>query len=614
MVGADKAIEAVAECAAVGIPVAIVGASGFAEAGAAELQTKLLEVAGDTRILGPNCIGTVNLGTGLVASFSPFFNGEHTELKKGGIALISQSGALGFGAVSLALERGLGLGWAVTTGNEADVTALEVLTELAGEPDCTGLLGYVESLTDGVALRKLAARGKPTALLVAGRSTAGRRAAVSHTGTLAGDVRVTKAALRQLGIVEVSDVDELLDVGEAFAMAGRRSRKAGMEAAQGVGTGPDTARGLGKRVAVVTTSGGSGILAADAIEDWGLLLATLSPRTDRELRVVVPPYGSTQNPVDVTATVMRDRTLVVRCLHAVAADDGVDAILLCFCVLTGEDVDGIIAALTEVAVTKPVFVARTGAEHLAPGTTEALRALGIPSYPTPARAVRALSALVAGLGAGSEDYPGQSGQLAPKITVSDEGALKGMLAEAGITVPYGHFLDSPADFDFPGRAVFKAVVPGLVHKTEAGGVLLGVTRDMAEEAWAKIAALGGRVWAEEHIEGGVELLVGIAPSPLGRVLTISAGGILAEVLDDVAIRLLPTDPAGMLEELKINILLNGYRGKPPLDVAAFLKVVRTFTALAERWPADAVVELNPVLVREHGAVVLDAAYVEENRR
>ncbi|MBA3489746.1 MAG: CoA-binding protein, partial [Longispora sp.] len=253
MVGADAAIEAVDECARLGVPVAIVGASGFAEAGDVGAQAALLQRRGRTRILGPNCIGAVNFHTGLIASFSPLFGGENTVLQPGGIALVSQSGALGFGAVSLAQERGIGLGWAVTTGNEADVTALEVLTELAREPECTGLLGYVETLADGQALRRLAAQGKPTALLVAGRSVAGRRAAESHTGALAGDDRVTDAALRQFGIIRVNDIDELLDVGAGFGTKRRTP-----------------ARREFPRIAVVTTSGGSGILAADALAEHGL--------------------------------------------------------------------------------------------------------------------------------------------------------------------------------------------------------------------------------------------------------------------------------------------------------------------------------------------------------
>ncbi|HET8682118.1 MAG TPA: CoA-binding protein, partial [Micromonosporaceae bacterium] len=298
---------AVADCAAAGVRVAIVGTSGFGETGAEGRAAQDALVArargAGMRLVGPNCIGAVGVATGQVACFSPLFAGASTVLRSGGIGFASTSGALGFGTVSLALERGMGLLAAVTTGNEADVTAVEVLAALAAEPGCTALLGCLESLTDAPALRALAAArqatGRPVALLVAGRSPAGARAAVSHTGVLATPDRVVDCVLRQLGIVRVSDVDELLDVGDAFTLA----RPPG-----------------GPRVAVVTTSGGSGILAADAVAAHGLSLATLAPSTVDILKSVVPPYGAVGNPVDVTATVMRDRTLVSRALAAVAAD------------------------------------------------------------------------------------------------------------------------------------------------------------------------------------------------------------------------------------------------------------------------------------------------------
>ncbi|WP_211216262.1 acetate--CoA ligase family protein [Longispora albida] len=578
MVGAEHAPAAVEQCARHQVPVAIVGASGFAEAGQPELQAELLARAGTkTRLLGPNCIGAANLHTGLVASFSPWFGGAQTTLgKPGGLALVSQSGALGFGAASLAVERGLPLGWVVTTGNEADVTALEVLAGLAAEPECTALLGYVESLSDGPALRKLASYGKPVTLLVAGRSVAGRKAAASHTGALATDDRVATAVLRQLGIKRVSDVDALLDAGEIVR--------------------------TGRRIAVVTTSGGSGILAADAIEEHGLELAAFTPETQATLDAIVPAFGSAANPVDVTATVMRDQTLVSRCLQAIDADPGVDAILLCFCVLTGEDVDGIVESVS--TLTKPVVVARTGAEHLAPEAARVLKDQGVPCFATPARAIAAMARPVPDA-AGAETKAAEGD--VPAEPPSEQ-ELKRIL---GLPVPYGRFLEGPEDFPFEGKAVYKAVAPGLVHKTEAGGVLLGVTRPGAGTAYKKIKAIG-QVWAEEQVEGGVEMLVGITPSPLGRLLTIGAGGTLAELLGDVAVRLLPVaDVEAMLGELKIEKLLKGWRGAPACDIPAFVSVVRQLVERTANWPADWAIELNPVLVRPSGAVVLDAACVRE---
>ena len=183
------------------------------------------------------------------------------------------------------------------------------------------------------------------------------------------------AALRQLGIVRVDDVDELLDVGDVMTVPHRPQ---------------------GRRVAVVTTSGGSGILAADAIEAQGLEMATLAPETLRVLDEIVPAFGSTANPVDVTASVMSNASLFDRTLDVIADDPGVDLVVACFCVLTGKDVDDVVASLARVTERSgiPVIAVRTGADHLAPDASAHMRAAGIPCYPTPARAVRAAAALV----------------------------------------------------------------------------------------------------------------------------------------------------------------------------------------------------------------------------
>ena len=410
LVAAARVPAAIDDCAAARVPVAIVGSSGFAEAGEPELQRELVDraQAGGVRVVGPNCIGAVGAANRQVVSFSPLFSAPEVPFLGGSLAFVTQSGALGYGTVSLAYERGLGLGWIVNTGNEADVTAVEVLHELASLDECTGLLAYVETMADGAAWRRLAAVGKPIVVLKAGASEAGARAAASHTGALAASDRVVDDVLRQLGIARAKDVDELLDIGEALST----SRRPG-----------------GGRVAVVTTSGGSGILAADAIAEAehpstaqssstaeppatagagssqqdpgmpssasGLELARLSDQTTRALSAVVPAFGSVANPVDVTATVMSDPTLFNRCLDLVADDPSVDSLVACFCVLTGQDVEMIVEGLTRIAdrTGKPVVVARTGADFLAPHARAALRAVGIPVYATPARAVRALAAL-----------------------------------------------------------------------------------------------------------------------------------------------------------------------------------------------------------------------------
>ena len=604
MVSADRVAAALDDCVSAGAGTVIVCSSGFAETGTAgqRLQDDLVAAAraGGLRLVGPNCIGSVGVHNAQVTSFSPLFGGPDTRLVDGHLGFVSQSGALGYGTMSLAYERGLGLGWVVNTGNEADVGALEVMETLTAEPGCRGLLAIVESLTDVDRLRRVARSGLPVAMLKAGRSDAGQRAAASHTGALATGDRVIDAALRQFGIVRVDDVDELLDVGDAFAQPRRPA---------------------GPRIAVVTTSGGSGILAADAIETRGLQLSVLSDKTRGALAEIVPSYGATDNPVDVTASVMSDPGLFEASLDALVDDEEVDLVIACCCVLTGEDVDSLVASLARAAQRsgKPVLVARTGAANLAPSAAAALRAAGIPSYPTPARAVRAAAALHQV----SRPRPEASSRPSAVVAVPAPGAgeqeLKALLAGAGLAVPVGRVVGDggqavAAVEQVGGLAVLKAVVPGLVHKTEAGGVALDITVETAAKTYARLAALGGQVLVEEMVGPGVEALVGIAASPLGPVLTVGPGGVLTELLDDVALRLLPvtrSDVEQMLEETALVLLLAGVRGSAPADRAALVEAILLVADMVSSWPAGCALDLNPVTVlqRGQGVRVLDAAYI-----
>ncbi|MDT0487578.1 MULTISPECIES: acetate--CoA ligase family protein [Streptomyces] len=599
MVAAARVADAVDDCVAAGIPLAIIASSGFAETGeeGARLQDEIVAKAraGGLRIIGPNCIGAVGYENRVLATFSPLFGAENVPFEPGSLAFVSQSGALGFGAASLALERGLRPGWVVSTGNDADVTALEVLRELAKVPEVAGLLGYLEDTPDIGTLRALADSGKPVALLKSGRTEAGGRAAASHTGALATDDRVLDAALRQLGIVRVDDIDELLDVARVFE---------------------SERRPVGNRVAVVTTSGGSGILAADAIEARGLELSSLQPESKAALGEIVPAFGAIDNPVDITATVLSDPSLFDKSLDVLIADDTVDIIVACFCVMAGPDVEKAVTSLRKAAEKggKPILVARTGADFLAPDAPRDLREAGLPEYPTPARALRAAAALWE-VSRPRPALPHTTPGTGRTPQAATEPELKALLAEAGITVPRGRIVDSEDDAaravqEVEGRAVFKAVVPGLLHKTEAGGVKLGVTPDTAVDAFRQIAALGGSVLVEELADDGVELIVGVHSSDLGPVLTAGLGGIFTEILDDVSHRLLPLRPgegAEMLAELRGTALLDGARGGQAVDKAAAAETLHRVADLVQDWPQGYSLDLNPVRVLPQGAVVLDAA-------
>jgi acyl-CoA synthetase (NDP forming) len=602
MVGADRVAGAVDDCVAAGVPLAIIASSGFAETGpgGAALQEEVVARAraGGLRLIGPNCIGAVSFNNRVLATFSPLFGAESVPFEPGTLGFVSQSGALGFGAASLALQRGLRPGWVVSTGNDADVTALEVLRELAEEPECRGLLGYLEDVPDIDTLRTLSRSGKPVALLKSGRTEAGGRAAASHTGALATDDRVLDAALRQLGIARVDDIDELLDAAQAFEFP---------------------LRPKGPRIAVVTTSGGSGILAADAVEEVGLELSELSGASIAALEEIVPPFGAVENPVDITATVLSDPSLFDKSLDVLIADDAVDIIIACFCVMAGPDVEKAVTALSKAARKggKPILVARTGADFLAPDAPAMLRDAELPDYPTPARALRAAAALWQV----SRPRPETARETvaapvpAPRPEAT-EPELKRLLARAGISVPRGRLATDAEDAaalvrELGGRAVAKAVVPGLLHKSEAGGVRVGVTEEQAREVYAELAALGGDVLVEELAPEGVEVLVGARSSALGTVLTVGLGGLFTELLDDVSHRVLPLAPGDaerMITELRGAGLLNGARGTEAVDTAALADLLNRVADAVHDWPGDFELDLNPVRVLPSGTVVLDAAY------
>lgn len=605
MVPVAAAKAAVIECAEAGVALVTVMGSGFAESGedGAALQAEITAIAkgAGMRLVGPNCIGSIGSEERLLATFSPVFAATLTELATPGLALVSQSGALGYGTYSLAVDRSLPLGVVVTTGNEADVTALEVAMKLAEDPSLTGILIYAESITDIAALVETASK-KPTAILKSGRSEAGAIAAASHTGALATGDRVTSAAIKQSGAVRVGDVEELLDAGAIFATQKRLS---------------------GKRVAVITTSGGSGILAADAIERYGLELAELKPETRAELDQIIPSFGSSANPVDLTAAVMADRELFMRALNVLAADPGVDALVAAFCVLVGEDVEMIATSLGAIK-NLPITVARTGSASLAPLASKLFLEANLPIFPTPERAVRALSILHQVSSKENRlrvDSSSDRRSMSEPESDASEVALKEIWKSAGISVPESLLIEEKSDARAAveavgGRAVMKVVLPGLLHKSDAGGVLLDIAPDAAEESFTRLTSIGGgaKVLVERFIPKGIEALVGITSSPFGKVLTIGVGGILTEVIKDSAIRILPItreEISEMLDETRLSQLIEGVRGAKPADRDAFIETVLRITAVTMDWESPFELDINPVTILEKGAWVLDSAYMRK---
>ncbi|RHW23776.1 hypothetical protein D0Z08_27945 [Nocardioides immobilis] len=376
VVPASAVVEAIRGCAEAGVGAAIIFASGFSEIGedGAPQQREIAEIARGSgmRVVGPNCLGTFAVNERAFATFSTAFD-EDAHRPVSPIALVSQSGAVGTFTYSTMNSLGLGVTYFANTGNEVDVTVTEVLAALVDAPDVNVLMGHIEGCKDLEALAALAAAArehdKPLLLLKSGRSGPGARAVAAHTGSVAGDDAAFNEVLEAHGAVRVPSMEAWSDAALAF-MDGRRAS--------------------GRRVTIVTLSGGGGALAADRAADLGLRVETWSSEADRAvLASGLPYFGSTKNPIDMTGAMINDLSLLERTLANVSANDDTDSVL----VLLGNADRGsgeIVATLAKAyqATDKPFIVAWTGGSGR---PRAALLDAGVPTYTDPDRAVEALS-------------------------------------------------------------------------------------------------------------------------------------------------------------------------------------------------------------------------------
>lgn len=615
-VPAPRVLDALEECAAAGVALAVVFASGFAEAGDAEAQERMTALAGRTgmRILGPNCIGAMALRNGVVASFSRALHGIEPVI--GPVALVSQSGAFGACVLSAAQHAGIGIHSFVNTGNEADLSVAEALAALAEDPDVGALLVYTEGLTDGPALLRAARRarelGKPVVAVKVGSSAAGARAVASHTGALTGSDAVYDAAFAEAGIVRVDGMGDLLDAARVLSN-GRRA--------------------AGDRLTVLSMSGGVGILMADLAGPAGLRLADWDDEWRARMAAVIPPYGSAANPVDMTAQLNTDPSILADALRVACEHPGTDVVAVFLGVLAGGS-DELVDAVAGVATGKPVVVAWTGGD----GTPlRRLTALGVPAYDDANRAVRALGMLVRhsvppAPPVGYTPDPVRKAAALEIIGAArgkrlDEVAGKRLLALYGIDcVPERPALTpaqaakEAADLGFP--VAVKLLSADVAHKSELDGVRLGLTGpDAVRVAAADVmeAALAAgvrdvRLLVQRMAEPGVELIAGARVDPVfGPIVLAGLGGVLVEVLRDTALALAPAGP-GRIRELLASLrgadLLRGVRGRPAADEEAIVRTMATLAELITDLAGQITeIDINPVVAGVSGATVVDALVV-----
>ena len=614
VVGGDKTLAAVEECAARGVKSAVIIASGFGETGAEGLALQQHMVAkaraAGMRLYGPNTQGLANFGTGAIAGFSTMF--IEVPPMDGPIGIVSQSGGMSAMTYGLLRGRGLGVRHVHATGNEADVTVGELALAVAHDPDVRLLLLYLESIANPEMLAAAAAHARerdlPIIAIKAGRSAQGQKAASSHTGSLANEDRTVDAFFRHHGIWRVRDPHEQARAAQAYLKGWR----------------PE-----GRRLVIISNSGASCVMGADAADDEGLPLAELAQHTQDAVASQLPGFATASNPIDITAALLSDSGLFGKVLPAVAQDPAADLFFINIPVAgAGYDVQAFArdAAAFEAATGKPVAVA-AWQESVA----EPFRAQGIATFPNEGEALGVLAQV-----AGHTALMRRERTTWPTLpTVAVPQGAQGFLNEAdslallarhGVpTVPM-HLCRSAQEardaFDAVGApAVAKACSAEVPHKTEHGLVALGVaTRDDAgalyERFDAKMTAMGvardGVIVAATR-KGRHEFMVGARVDPVfGPVVVVGDGGKNVEALKDCAVLLPPfsqDEVVQALRTLRIAPLLDGVRGDPPLDVRALADIaVAVGAVIAGARGAIASVDLNPVMVGAagDGAVVVDA--------
>lgn len=624
MTGTEAVNQVLREAAEAGVSGAVVLSAGFSEAGphGAALEDELTELAADRglTLLGPNAIGFVNTSGPTAAAAMPI----HEAIAPGPVAILLESGGLAGSVLNMAQARAIGLSHIIAMGNQAAISTADVLEYLIRDEATACIALFLESVRDParfrVAARDAIDAGKPIVVLKAGRSAAGERTALAHTGAVAGDAEVTRAALASLGMVVVDSLEDLLTT--AGLLGSQRSA-------------------LGRRLAVVAASGGACELIADRATDLGLELPPFPPQTAAGLKQDLPGFSHVANPLDVTGYVVVDPMLQIRALERIAAGAAGHYDQIVFQTLAPKahhagqqyaaeryqqlaDVIGAspVPVLVQVAsgfdlTGFPAELSQRFGLHMLDGIEHGMTAIGHAVRWHEGRrwlAAKGPAALVPRAARAGAAPLGAAG-------VWGEARARDLLA--GYGVPLVPALDAAdeeqaaaAAARFGGPVVLKAAADGLAHKSEAGGVALDLRTEREVRAAARrlLHQAPGRLLVSPMRAGGVELLVSVRQDTTwGPVLTVGLGGIWVEVYRDVQLAPLPVDAADverMLGRLRGAALLSGGRGRAPVSRPAAVAAISAIAAAAERLgDAVEVIEVNPLLVSAERAEALDALVV-----
>ena len=602
LVGAERAIESVRQLSEIDTKTAIVLASGFGEAGeeGRARQAALKDAAGGMRLLGPNTIGLVNLSDGIMLTATGAM--EMEDFTSGNIALISQSGGILGSLLSRAAARGIGFSKLVATGNEVDLDVADFLDAIADDDATKVAALYLETIRNADKFRAAAERataaGKRIVAYKVGRSESGATAAVSHTGALAGADEVYDAFFAQLGIIRAQTFSDLLDIPSA--LSGGRTMK-------------------GNRAAIVTSTGGAATIVADNIGLTELETPQPDPDTAKKLAALdLQDAVLDRNPIDVTLAGLRP-DLFREILRILVESDTYEAVVTIVgsSSLGNPDVVAVPVSETLELTDKPLLAY---VSPDAPHIVKHLNQRGIPAYATPESCAPALLALRAphiSAKADQRELPDVVCTYLPAGTMN-EVACKDLFQRFGISVPATKRAATPEEVaelasSFGGPVVVKILSDEIAHKSEVGGVAVGIAPDdvatccsdmLARVKKATSAKIDGFL-IEECVTGGVELILGFNRDPqLGPYVLLGAGGVTTELYKDVAMRLLPLDRAdarNMIDQLKSSALLRGFRGRPVADIEALIDAILAFADMAmvvgDRL-AEA--EINPIFVLPKG--------------
>ena len=612
---ARDAVDACLDKGARGIVMFTAGLGEVSEEGRV-LQAEIAATcqARGARLLGPNSLGLFSPYGGVFPTFSASL--QHTWPRRGRVALATQSGAVGSFIYAMLHERGLGISRFVATGNEADIDVADCVDWFADDPETGVVVAYVEGTRNGPGLRaallKARRAGKPVIVLKVGNTVAGAAAAASHTGALAGEARAYEAVFAEAGAYQARSMAEVADMAEA-AVAGPPPR--------------------GRRLAVITPSGGVGVMLADQAEAAGLAMDPLPPETQAAILALVP-FANATNPIDTTAQVVNDMSLMSR-IHDLMMAGGDYDVVISFLVHMGRNpgiMDQLVPPLAAMRRRYPatVFIVST---FTTPESKARLREAGFLVYDEPTQALN----VAAGLGR-LWARPAAAVPLDPEARLElppgpiDEATATALLRDRGIPFPPSLIADGPiaaadAASRLGGPVALKVISPDIAHKSDVGGVALGLATPEATAAAyeavmtrVRAAAPGARLsgaLVTRMAGAGVETVLGAYRDPVfGPMVMFGLGGVLIEVFRDVVFRPAPVDRHGaraMIAAVKGHALLTlGARGRPPADLDALADAIARLSQVAAA-NADRLVsiEINPFIALPDGGVAVDALMVRD---